>query len=95
MKDELMTETPVLEQVDKPTITQEEFSIEVESRAWSDKNDCSYIYHAAKYIDELDLDPEDGKALISPSLLDKIKNEAMSMRLLKERVTTSSVLSFN
>lgn len=72
----------------------EEFSLEVESRAWSDKDEDSYIYHTTQYIEELGLEPEDGKKLISPSLFDKIKNEAMQLRLLKERNTTSSVIGF-
>lgn len=72
----------------------EEFSIEVESRVWSDKDETSYIYHTTKYIEELGLDVEEGKKLISSSLFDKIKHEAMECRLLKERNTTSSVLGF-
>lgn len=72
----------------------EEFSIEVENRTWSDKDEDSYIYHTTKYIEELGIDPEDGKKLISPSLLDKIKNEAMNMKMLKERNTTSSLKGF-
>lgn len=74
--------------------TPEEFSLEVEERVWSDKDEDSYIYHATKYIEELGLDADDGKKLISSALLDKIKNEAMTGRLLKERHTTSSVLGF-
>jgi len=74
--------------------TAEEFSLEVENRVWTDKDEDSYIYHTTKYIEELGIDATEGKRLISPSLLDKIKNEAMNMRLLKERNTTSSVLGF-
>lgn len=77
-----------------PLPTPEEFSLEVENRAWSDKDEDSYIYHTTKYLEELGLDAVDGKKLISPSLYDKIKVEAMNMRLLKERNTTSSVLGF-
>lgn len=84
-------EAPPVEGV---TITPEEFSLEVENRVWTDKDDDSYIYHAAKYIEELGLDADEGKKLISPSLMDKIKNEAMSSKLLKERNTTSSVFGF-
>ena len=80
--------------VDGIKITAEEFSLEVENRAWTDKDDDSYIVHAARYIEELNLDANEGKKLISPSLMDKIKNEALSMNLLKERNTTSSVLGF-
>lgn len=84
-----------VEQVVEPTLpSPEEFSLEVENRVWSDKDDDSYIYHTAKYMEELNLDATEGKRLISPSLHDKIKNEAMNMRLLKERNTTSSVLGF-
>ena len=79
--------------VEQPTLpTPEEFSLEVESRVWSDKDEDSYIYHTTQYIEEVGLDADEGKRLISPSLLDKIKSEAMNMRLLKERNTTSSVL---
>ena len=74
--------------------TPEEFSQEVETRVWTDKDDDSYIYHTTKYIEELGLDAEDGKKLISPALLDKIKNEALVGKMLKERHTTSSVLGF-
>jgi len=74
--------------------TPEEFSLEVENRVWTDKDDDSYIYHTTKYIEELGLDAEDGKKLISSALLDKIKNEALVGKLLKERHTTSSVLGF-
>lgn len=74
--------------------TPEEFSLEVERRTWEDKDEDSYIHHTAQYIEELGLEPEEGKRLISPSLLDKIKGEAMLMRLLKERNTTSSVVGF-
>jgi hypothetical protein len=74
--------------------TPEEFSLEVENRVWSDKDEDSYIYHTTKYLEELNLEAEDGKKLISAALLDKIKNEAMEGRLLKERITTSSVLGF-
>jgi hypothetical protein len=85
----------VEQQVVEPTLpSAEEFSLEVENRAWSDKDEDSYIYHAAKYMEELNLDATEGKKLISPSLHDKIKSEAMNMRLLKERNTTSSVLGF-
>jgi hypothetical protein len=85
-----------MEQTIEQTIlpTPEEFSLEVEKRAWSDKDEDSYIYHTTQYIEELGLDADEGKRLISPSLLDKIKNEAMQMRLLKERNTTSSVVGF-
>jgi Phage late-transcription coactivator len=76
------------------TITTEDFSFEIERRVWSDKNDDSYISHTSKYLEELDLDAEDGKKLISPSLMDKIKNEALQLKLLKERNTTSSVVQF-
>lgn len=72
----------------------EEFSLEVEKRTWDDKDEDSYIYHTTQYIEELGLEAEEGRKLISPSLLDKIKNEAMQMRLLKERNTTSSVIGF-
>ena len=72
----------------------EEFSLEVENRVWSDKEEISYLYHTSKYIEELGIEPEEGKKLISPSLFDKIKNEAMEERLLKERKTTSEVLGF-
>ena len=75
-----------------PTV--EEFSFEIESRVWSDKNDDSYISHTASYMEELNIDAEDGKRLISPSLLDKIKHEALHLKLLKERNTTSSVFHF-
>lgn len=74
--------------------TPEDFSLEVENRVWSDKDEDSYIYHTTQYIEELGLDADEGKRLISPSLLDKIKSEAMNMRLLKERNTTSSVMGF-
>lgn len=86
-----MTEQAI-EQVVLPT--PEEFSLEVERRTWADKDEDSYIYHATQYIEELGLEAEEGKRLISPSLLDKIKGEAMKMRLLKERNTTSSVIGF-
>lgn len=74
--------------------TPEEFSLEVENRVWSDKDEDSYIFHTTAYLEELGLDAQEGKKLISPSLLDKIKVEAMNMKLLKERNTTSSVLGF-
>jgi hypothetical protein len=74
--------------------TAEEFSLEVENRVWSDKDEDSYIFHTSAYLEELGLDAQEGKKLISPSLLDKIKVEAMNMKLLKERNTTSSVLGF-
>lgn len=74
--------------------TAEEFSLEIENRVWSDKDDDSYIYHTAKYIEELGLDSEEGKRLIGSALLDKIKNEATLGRLLKDRHTTSSVIGF-
>jgi hypothetical protein len=84
-------ETPPLDGV---KITTEEFSLEVENRVWSDKDDDSYIYHTAKYIEELGLDAPEGKKLIGPALMDKIKNEAMAHNLLKEKNTTSSVFDF-
>lgn len=74
--------------------TSEEFSLEVENRVWTDKDEDSYIYHTSKYLEELGLDADEGKKLISPSLLDKIRNEALEGKLLKERKTTSSVLGF-
>lgn len=84
-------ETPPVEGV---KITPEEFSLEVENRVWTDKDDDSYIIHAARYIEELGLEANEGKKLISPALMDKIKNEAMSCNLLKEKNTTSSVFDF-
>lgn len=86
-----MTEQTI-EEVVLPT--PEEFSLEIERRTWDDKDEDSYIYHTTQYIEELGLDADEGKRLISPSLLDKIKHEAMQMRLLKERNTTSSVVGF-
>lgn len=80
--------------VDGIQITPNEFSMEVERRTWTDKDEDSYLYHAAKYIEELNLDSEEGKKLISPSLMDKIRNEALKNRMLKERHTTSSVIGF-
>lgn len=74
--------------------TPEEFSLEIENRVWTDKDEDSYIFHTAKYIEELGFDAEDGKKFISPSLMDKIKYEAMNKNLLKERNTTSSVMGF-
>lgn len=87
-----MTEVVLEEAIVLPTA--EEFSLEVESRVWSDKDEDSYIYHTTQYIEELGLEADEGKKLISPSLLDKIKGEALQMRLLKERNTTSSVIGF-
>lgn len=84
---QITTEQPALP-------TAEEFSLEVEQRTWMDKDEDSYIYHTSKYLEELNLDADEGKKLISPSLLDKIKNEAMQGRMLKERNTTSSVMGF-
>lgn len=75
-------------------ITPDEFSMEVERRTWEDKDEDSYLFHAAKYIEELNLDAEDWKKLISPSLLDKIRNEALRNRMLKDRHTTTSVIDF-
>lgn len=75
-------------------VTSDEFSMEVERRTWEDKDEDSYLFHAAKYIEELNLDAEEGKKLISPSLMDKIRNEALKNRMLKERHTTSSVIGF-
>lgn len=80
--------------VDGIQITPNEFSMEVERRTWEDKDEDSYLYHAAKYIEELSLDADEGKKLISPSLMDKIRNEALHNRMLKERPTTSSLLDF-
>lgn len=77
-----------------PQITSEDFSLMVEDRVWADKNDDSYIHHTVTLLEELGLDAEDGKTLISLSLHDKIKNEAMGLRLLVERNTTSSVMDF-
>jgi hypothetical protein len=83
-------ETPVTE----VQLTPEEFSLEVERRVWEDKDEDSYIVHTTRYIEELNMDADEGKKYISPSLMDKIKTEAMAMRLLKERITTSSVIGF-
>ena len=80
--------------VDGIQITPNDFSMEVERRTWEDKDEDSYLYHAAAYIEELNLDADEGKKLISPSLLDKIRNEALLNRQLKERVTTSLVTDF-
>lgn len=74
--------------------TPEEFSLEVENRTWSDKEEDSYIHHTAKYQEELGIDIDDIKKFISPSLMDKIRHEAMQSKQLKERHTTSSVLGF-
>jgi hypothetical protein len=74
------------------TITPEEFSLEVERRAWTDKDEDSYIYHAAKFGEELELEPDQVRRLISQSLLDKIRHEASKNKQLKERNTTSSLL---
>ena len=82
------------QETQEKTLSTEEFSLEVENRVWSDKEEDSYIYHTAKYAEELEIDPEDVKRLISQSLLDKITHEAMSNKLLKIRNTTSSLLSF-
>lgn len=84
-------ETPPVEGV---KITPEEFSLEIENRVWTDKDEDSYIYHTAKYLEELGLEANEGKKLISPALMDKIKNEAMASNLLKEKNTTSSVFDF-
>jgi hypothetical protein len=73
-------------------LTPEEFSLEIERRAWTDKDEDSYIYHTARYAEELEIEPEDVKRLISQSLLDKITHEASKHKLLKERNTTSSLL---
>lgn len=79
---------------DASKITSEEFSLEVEERAWTDKDEDSYIFHTSKLLEELGLDADQGKKLISPTLMDKIKHEAIQGSLLKERNTTSSVFSF-
>lgn len=77
-----------------PLPSSEDFSLEIENRVWQDKDEDSYIYHTAKYIEELGLDAKEGKRLISPSLLDKITHEATENIMLKERNTTSSVFGF-
>ena len=75
-------------------LTSNEFSMEVERRTWEDKDEDSYIYHTAKYIEELNLDTEEGKKLISPPLMDKIRNEALMNYMLKERPTKSLLSDF-
>ena len=82
------------DEVEVPQITQEEFSLEVENRVWSDKNEISYLYHITQLAEELEIEPEDVKRLLSHSLLDKLTNEATQNKLLKTRNTTSSLADF-
>jgi len=92
-KEILMT---ILDQPDtaEAVITSEDFSLEVENRVWSDKDETSYIYHVTKYAEELEIELDDIKRFLSKSLLDKITHEAMTNKLLKTRITTSSLVDF-
>lgn len=72
-------------------MTPEKFSLEVERRVREEGEAGSYIAATSEYFEELDVDAEDGLKLISPTLLDKIKNEALDKNLLKEKRSTSSI----
>ena len=72
-------------------ITPEKFSIEVE-RAVHDGLSESFIACIVEKAEEYDLDIESIKPYLTPSLVEKLKHEATSLNLLKERNTTTSLV---
>lgn len=73
-------------------MTSETFSLEVERRYAGDPDPQKlYLTHASDYMEELGIDPSDGKKLISLALLDKIQHEALTRNLLKVKPTTYSL----
>lgn len=54
----------------------------------------SYISAVSMVLEEMDCDPEEGKHLISKTLVEKMQAEALQRRLLKDRPTTRSIMDF-
>lgn len=73
-------------------MTAEKFSLEVERRYVELRGELTLLDIASSYLEELGIDPEDGKPLISKSLLDKLYDEALLLNLLKEKSNTIKLL---
>lgn len=80
------------ELVQNGIMTSETFSLEVERRYAEDPDPQKlYLSHASDYMESLGIDAGDGKKLLSPALLDKIRHEALTRNMLKEKNTTYSL----
>lgn len=80
------------ELVQNGIMTSETFSLEVERRYAEDPDPQKlYLTHSSDFMEELGIDPGDGKKLLSLALLDKIRHEALTRNLLKEKPTTYSL----
>lgn len=69
-------------------LTAEKFSLEIERRRYESDDMLSYLELTTEYLEELGIDPDDGKPLISKTLLEKIYSEALDNNLLKEKSST-------
>lgn len=74
-------------------MTAESFSIEIEKRVIADPICGSYIEETAALIEELQMDPSEGKEFISPTLRAKIEAEAERRGMLKERNNSTNLLT--
>lgn len=73
-------------------MTAESFSLEVERRVKNDPITGSYIEETTALIEELQMEPAEGKEFISVTLRDKIQAEAERRGLLKERNKTTNLM---
>lgn len=81
------------DELDQPNvISPEKFSVEVEQRFVDEGPSASYIEITAMYLEELGIDADEGKHLISKALLDKIQTEALRRNMLKDKNTTVSLV---
>jgi hypothetical protein len=69
-------------------MTPEKFSLEVERRFHETNKEFTYLEIAAELMEEIGVDPEDGKPLVTETLRDKIYAESLNRNLLKEKNTT-------
>lgn len=75
------------------TYTPESFAMEVERRV-SEGLEKSYITATADLIEEMDCEAEEVKHMISPTLVAKIRAEALKAGMLKEKDTSVDLTSF-
>ncbi|BAU40093.1 hypothetical protein [Ralstonia phage RSP15] len=79
----------ILHYEDGNMVTRENFAELVERRV--ELNESSYIEETSALLEELDLEPEDGLYLISKTLLDRIRTEAITTNRLKEKFKTNTL----
>lgn len=91
MQEFLSNEIILTEGIQGIAMTSEQFSDEIERRV-SEGLVEGYIEAMTDYIDELDQDPEDMKAFISPTLIGKLEAEAYLKGFLKDKPNTINLM---